>query len=481
MVARLRGTEGRSVLVFLAYGFSLLFAYYLLKPLRESFILTEFSAEVRSYAVALIALSLFCLIPLYSILFRYASKTQIVQWITLFFAMNLVVFYVMGTAGIQFGLLYFVWVGIFGVMIVAQFWALAADSYSAESGQRLFPIIMIGASLGALAGAQSTTALLPVFGPYGLMLLAAMILTATLFLPRHARNLVPDDARPRPPAAQESGSVNLLGGLELVFRDNYLLLIAIFVVLLNWINSTGEFILAELVVRYADSVVANAPDIVKSEVISAFYSDFIFWFTLLGLFFQVFLVSRIYCHLGIRGALLILPLIAIVGYGLIVFIPIFSVIRIVKILENGTDYSIMNTTRQALFLPVSREAKYQAKTVIDTFFWRFGDVIQAGFVFVGLNWWDFEVEHFALLNLLLAGLWILVALAIGRAYITRVNGISIPPTLNSPARDAEFQFGEPSYYTLSEDTFQSSDASTNGIGEPRKPFITDKAHRPINP
>ncbi len=439
----------------------LLFAYYLLKPLRESLILSEFGAEVRSYAVALIALSLFFLIPLYGVLFRHTRRTQLIHWITLFFILNLVVFQFMGTAGIQFGFIYFVWVGIFGVMVIAQFWAFAADSYNAESGQRLFPVIMVGASLGALAGAQSSKMLFPVLGPYGLMTLAALILATTLLLPRRAKDAIPEESRPTEPNADEGTGTNLLGGLGLIFKDNYLLLIAIFVVLLNWINSTGEFILAELVVRHADALVASGQSVVKSEYIAAFYSDFIFWVTLIGLLFQVFLVSRIYCHVGIRGALLILPLIAVVGYGLAAFIPIFSIIRVVKILENSTDYSIMNTTRHALFLPTSRETKYEGKTAIDTFFWRFGDVIQAAFVFAGLNWWALEVEHFALLNLVLSVLWLLLAVAIGRAYTTQMKRTSNAPRLNSPIPDAQFVDGEALRHTFAEDTFVDVEPGAN--------------------
>ena len=84
-----------------------------------------------------------------------------------------------------------------------------------------------------------------------------------------------------------------------------------------------------------------------------------------------------------RGALFILPFIALGGYTMIALLPMLAVVRMAKILENSTDYSIQNTTRHALFLPTSREAKYKAKQAIDSFFWRAGDLLQAGVVFVG--------------------------------------------------------------------------------------------------
>ena len=110
------------------------------------------------------------------------------------------------------------------------------------------------------------------------------------------------------------------------------------------------------------------------------------------------LVARIYRRVGVRGALLVHPVIVGLGYGLIAlgpvlggFVPVFTLIRLVKIAENGVDYSLMNTTRHALFLPVDRDSKYEGKTAIDSFFWRFGDLIQAGVVFAGLNWFGWGV------------------------------------------------------------------------------------------
>ena len=116
-----------------------------------------------------------------------------------------------------------------------------------------------------------------------------------------------------------------------------------------------------------------------------------------------------------QGALVVLPIVAALGYGLIVFVPIFSIIRLVKIGENSVNYSLMNTTRHALFLPVDRDAKYEGKTAIDTFFWRVGDLIQAGVVFAGLHWLDWTAA-IALLNLALALVWIGLAFAIGREF-----------------------------------------------------------------
>jgi ATP:ADP antiporter, AAA family len=85
------------------------------------------------------------------------------------------------------------------------------------------------------------------------------------------------------------------------------------------------------------------------------------------------------------------------------------------VLENSTDYSIQNTARHALFLPTSRDAKYKAKAAIDTFFWRVGDMMQAGVVLLGTSL-AFVTKHYAWLNMSLVGLWLLLIVGIYREH-----------------------------------------------------------------
>jgi AAA family ATP:ADP antiporter len=136
---------------------------------------------------------------------------------------------------------------------------------------------------------------------------------------------------------------------------------------------------------------------------------------ILGFLLQTFAVSRIFKLIGVRGALFILPVLALGSYGMIAFLPIFAVVRIAKILENSTDYSIQQTTRHALFLPTSREAKYNAKQAIESFFWRAGDLLQAGVVFVGASL-AFTVGQFAAVNVVLVVIWLGIVVAIVREH-----------------------------------------------------------------
>jgi AAA family ATP:ADP antiporter len=152
------------------------------------------------------------------------------------------------------------------------------------------------------------------------------------------------------------------------------------------------------------------------EFIGAYIGGVYAWVNLLGLLIQMFTVSRIFAAIGVRGALFVLPAIALGGYAALMLAPALGVVRIVKIAENSTDYSLMNTVRHALYLPTSRDVKYKAKQAIDTFFVRFGDMLQAGLVFVGVEVLSFGVRQFAMVNFAMVLLWLGAAVVIYREH-----------------------------------------------------------------
>jgi ATP:ADP antiporter, AAA family len=466
LITRVAPGEGRAAFLFFLHGFLLLASYQVVKALREAFMLTKFSAEMRAYAVALTALVLMAIVPLYGWMRHHLDGARLLRFVTVFFVVTLPLFAVLAHYRVPIAFAFFIWVSIYGLMVVSQMWTFAADSFNVKSGQRLFVVIMLGANLGALAGSKLTQLAAAALSPMGLMFLAAGTLGATLFLAAPERAAIPqgsrvisiDRSRPVP---------RLLGGIGLVLRDPYLLVIALFVILLNWINTTGEFILADFV--KADAVARIAVGETRLEMgtlITAFYGNFNFWVTLISLVIQLFLVSRIYHAVGVRGALLVHPAIVAVGYGILAFapivggfIPIFSLVRRIKFADNGVDYSLMNTTRQALFLPVDRESKYDGKTAIDTFFVRCGDVIQAGSVYIGVNLLAWKTHQFAVLNLALALVWIGIALLMGRDYSrkARENMPDVAPEALEPIPDLLYAPGQTFTHPVPATAFYDSD------------------------
>jgi len=459
LFTRLRPGEGRSVVIFFSYAMLMMLSYYILKTIREPLLLTGENAEVKSYAAAVIALLLLFVVPLYGLVFRHTSKRQLTRYVTGFFLVNLLLFYVLGRAGFNIGFAYYVWIGMFSVLITAQFWGFAADSFNVKSGQRLFPLIMVGATLGGLAAPALSGYLFGRIGPWPLLLIAAGLLAMTIPLVGWGQTAIPPGSGSHRIEADEEEHGGFWGGISLVLNDRYLFLLALLVILLNWVNTTGEYILAELVLRYADDLVAANPGLDRSGVIAGFYGTFFSIVNLMTVLFQIFVVARVIRWIGVKGAILVLPVIAFIGYGIVVFIPIFSIIRLVKILENATDYSLMNTTRHALYLPLSPAKKYEGKTTIEAFFWRFGDLAQAGAIYAGLHWFHFDVGDFALVNMVLALLWLAVALQVSRHYQEREQEVSgnLPPRLVHRIENRQLSAGAAFAFELPVDTFIDPD------------------------
>lgn len=415
LFANVRSDECRCVALFFTYTFSLLVCYYILKTLREPLLLEQGSAEIKSYAYACVAFVLLFLVPLYSCAFRRIRKCRLSLWITVFFLANLGAFYVAGRVGLNIGFAYYVWVGVFGVTMLAQFWANTSDLLNAASGKRLFPIIMAGAALGGLAGPLIVGSLFAALGPWLLMLIAACLLAGTIPLINWTCTAIPEAARNRS-STEDRPTTTALGGFALVLRDRYLLLLAILVVLLNCVNTMGDYLLTDFVISRSNEQVAQNPFLNRDVLIAAFYGKFYLTVNALTLIAQLFLVGRLFRRIGTSGTLLLLPVVVIVGYGFIMFLPVFAVLQALKLFENSADYSIMNTARQTLYLHLPPAAKFEGKMAIDTFFCRLGDLLQAGIVFIGVNQLNFGLQQFALLNTGLALIWFAVALRLARKH-----------------------------------------------------------------
>jgi len=174
----------------------------------------------------------------------------------------------------------------------------------------------------------------------------------------------------------------------------------------------------------------------KETFIGKFYAEFYLMVNLVGVFIQFFVVSRLIKWAGFQFSFVITPILVCMGYGILSFFPIIALFRVVKVTENGLDYSLQNTTRQILFLPTSRREKYEARAVIDTVCWRIGDLFQAGAVFVGLNILNILPRQFVILNVVLALAMIVLGYYISQHYQHKVQTAENAETNDAPLVDA---------------------------------------------
>lgn len=411
-IAEVRKDEVASVLLLTLIMFLVLGAYYMLKTAREVFILTEGGAEVKSYSSAGQALLLLMLVPAYGAVASRLDRTRLVQWVTLFFASHLAIFLGALASGHRIAVPFFLWLGIFNLMVIAQFWAFANDLYTEEQGKRLFPLIGAGSSLGAWVGSVRAGQVVQTLGTQRLLLAGATVIAVCAILARFVDRVRPGGGGTRAGGARplERG-----GGFALVISDRYLMSIAALTLILNVVNTSGEYLFARYVVSASVAAHGSGPEstALREAYVGRVYASYFSAVNLTGFILQLFVVSRLFKFLGIGRSLLVHPLLALGGYLFMLRGGSMPLMSTLKIADNSLDYSLGNTTRQALWLSTSREAKYKAKQAIDAFVVRIGDVVQAGLVFAAEQL-AFAVPAFAAINVVMCGAWLAVAFGLKR-------------------------------------------------------------------
>lgn len=427
--ADVRAGEGGTVLLLALNGFLLLAAYYAIRPVRSALLLPIEvrlpngsivpGTEITAYLGAVLAGLFLFIVPLYGAIATRVTRIKLINSVTSFFIATLLLFFALVSAGAYptvVAITFYLWIGVFSLMVIAQFWSFANDLYTPEQGKRLFAIVGFGGSVGAAVGALLTSQLSRQLGVGPMMLIATAILGACVLLTNviHARDRRVQTDRAGSVRAPEQ-SIGGRGGFQLVLSSRYLLAIGLLTLISNLVNTNGNYILNATVAGMAEDA-ARTGGASEAQVILATMAGVDFWQNVLAMAIQFFLVSRIFKYLGVGGALFVLPLIALGSYSLFALAPVLSMIRIAKITENATDYSLQNTVRRALFLPTSREAKYKALQAVETFFWRAGDMLSSVAVLVFIRWLQVSTQTYAGVNILAVAVWLGLA-----AFLAREN------------------------------------------------------------
>ena len=437
-----RPGEGPTALLMFANVFLVLCAYYFIKPLREGWIAISpieglEQWEIKAYSSFAQSLILLPIVGWYGRLAGVWDRATLISRATLFCISNMVIFWFF-QPNLFFGELpwsgiaFYLWVGMFGVFVVAQFWTFCADVYTDERGKRMLPMIAIGATSGAAAGSWIVSQLLAlgIVGPKALLLVATVPLFASIALTRSV------DARERaaaPPTAGSSAEAGretsqqglgfLLDGAKLALVSRFILAAAAVTLLVNWVNTNGENLLYKVVQESLTSqtVERGMTDPIKvSDFIhagnTAFYSNFYFWVNVAALVLQSIVASRLLKYGGFAAILLMLPVIALISYTAMALLPVLAIVKVGKFAENATDYSINNTARHVVWLPVSSEMKFRGKPAIDTLYVRIGDGMAALTVAFGVHILALATEMYFIFNVSLVLLWFAFAFLLIREH-----------------------------------------------------------------
>jgi AAA family ATP:ADP antiporter len=426
-VVDVRKGESLALFASMLWIFLALTAYYLIKPLRSAVLQEQIGVDNKWLALGLTTLFIGFFAYGYGKLVPRVPRNRLIVSTFLFFVLCIGVFsLILPRGGALSGYVFFIWVSTFNLMIVSQFWSLAADIWSKEQGLRLFGFMGVGGVAGGIFGTLVVARTARSLSTEGMLVMAAALLGCCLLLASYVlrfgsrRHTASESTEKRAP---DQGS-NSSNSLMLVVGSPYLRNIALMMLLLNLVNTSNEWVL--------DKMVARAQ--LSGATLKEFYAEFYLLQNAITFGIQFFLTARIQRRFGAGAALLCEPLVGIVGGIMFAVVPMLRVIKWHKILENATDYSIQSNTKELLYLPVSRLEKYSAKSFNDTFVVRGGDALAAGVIFFATLPWMQSLGELGLrlligFNVLLGLIWLWIAIRIGRQHRHRMA--------ESPAGESE--------------------------------------------
>ena len=396
-----------------AYFFFLLTSYYILRPLREAEGAggdsTRLAWLFTGTCVTMIALQ-----PLYGWMVSRWERRVFIPWVYRFFGLNLLIFYGLwkyggaGQSSVLSGAFY-IWVSVFNLFVVSVFWSFMADVFREEQAKRLFAVLAVGGSIGAVAGASITRTFVGWFGNVNMLLVSLVLLeVATQCMLWIGRLRSVQEAPRQAPAAdalESAASGDAWNGLRLVARSPFLRLVASHFFLASSIGTVLYF-------EQNNLVRAAFPD--KAARTEAFASIDI-WTNTATLLVQLFVTGRLVKRMGIGFTLMLQPAAAVVMLVAMALSPTLGVLIAAQIVLRTFQHATTRPAREMIFTVVGREVKYKSKNFVDTFVYRFGDQL-GSWGFTGL----FEKAGMALgaiawVTVPVTVLWCAVAALLGRA------------------------------------------------------------------
>ncbi len=391
--------------------FFLLFtSYFMLRPVRETFGIAGGVDNLQWLFTGTFVATL-AIIPLYG---WAASRVPRRQLLPILYTLSAAVMGGFATSlavdpgNVWIARAFYIWLSVFNLFVISLAWSLMADLFERDQGHRLFGQIAAGASLGGLAGPLVSGFLVAPLGEAGLLFLSTGLLLLTLLCVRYLIGWR-DRAGPKVEEAGQASTPDRIGGsiwagLTLILRSPYLLAIAGFVLLLTTASTFLYF-------EQARIVEATFPDRTRQTQVFAAIDAAVQSVTIL---IQIFFTGRLAKRLGVTVLLVAVPLTMMFGFGLLALAATFPVLAFVMMVRRIGEYALVRPGREMLFTAVDTETKYKAKNAIDTVVYRGGDAV-AGWVYAGISAIA-STGAVAVAGALLAGIWGMVGLAIGRRH-----------------------------------------------------------------
>ena len=384
-----------------AYFFCVLACNYILRPVRDEMGIQRGSEGLTWLMTGTLVVTVL-INPVFSLLVGRYPRRWFIPVTYQFFAANLALFYLAlhlyphRTEWLQDA--FFIWMSVFNLFIVSVFWSFMSDLFTSEQSRRLYPLIGVGGTLGAIFGSQLTSALVEIVGPEAMLLVAAgmleLAIVCMLLLDRQPHGTVKQERLER---------AMPWDGVVLIFRRPYLALMVLYMVL--------QTSLATLLYFQQAGILEDWSSDPKER--TQLLADLNTWVNLVTLGLQLFVSSHVLSKLGVTRTLLIAPAVLLVAFAGLSIESTVVVLAIAQVSTRAAEYAAARPARETLYTVVSRTERYQSKSFIDTFVYRGGDAL-AGWGNQGLVLLGLSLPVMAAASIPLAACWIGAAYVLGR-------------------------------------------------------------------
>lgn len=388
------------------YFFSLLCAYYIIRPLRDEMgILGGINNLPWVFTGTFVTMLL--IVPVFGWVSSRYTRRQFLPMVYVFFILNLLGFYLLfragyATAGIA--RVFFIWVSVFNLFVVSVFWSFMDDLYDKDQSVRLFGVIAAGGTIGALSGPALTSLLAQPLGTHNLLIISILFLVVSIFcIYRLSRWYETQPLAGRDDSHRQPMGGHWLAGLTLVARSPYLLGICLLILLYTTLSTFLYFQQASIIKdHFSDSAQRTAVFAMIDLAVNT-----------LTIVIQLFITTRLVRWLGLAWTLALIPLLLVPGFLMLGLAPVLGVLIALQIARRAGNYAIMRPAREMLYVVLGREEKYKAKNFIDTAVYRGGDAVSA-WIYDGLRAFGLSLGQIALVAVPIAGVWAYVSYRLGR-------------------------------------------------------------------
>jgi len=425
-IAGIEPHEVKAVVTAFAYFFFLMASYFILRPLRDTMGTVYGVAHLQELFTGTFVLS-FIVAPIFAGLASRIRLASFLPWVYGFIAITMLVFYFLfqNVANDRWvAAAFYVWLSTFNLLTISVFWSLMADTFSSNQARRLFGFIAAGGTVGTICAPAFTALFVNSLGTNNLLLISAAGFTITAFLVRlleaEKRKLAASGQEAAPTSLDRKLGGNPFDGFALLFRSRYLLMIALFLLLMTWISTVIYFQLGDLISKEFASRAARTQAYATIDLAT----------NSIAVLIQLFGTGRFIRRFGVTTGLLVNPVIMVLAFLAVVVSPVLLVLGAIQVTRRFSEYAIAKPSRDMLFTVVDQQAKYKAKNVIETVVYRFGDLTSS---WVSAAVLPFGVTGLAIFGIAVAIVWFPVAWLLGRKYEAVRDGEIMKITSQSSA------------------------------------------------